>query len=117
MGYATWHWRAYNVFRRLIGLSFCLAGTFGLLGPVLQRMGLADGPPLTGDEIVLGSLAWCLAVGFGVFLCRRPTFRPDLGDFTLLDYFTPGRVMPTKTERSARGWWTGNPKRQTINDE
>jgi len=109
MGYAVWHWRAYNVLRRLTGLAFCVGGTIGLLSPILQRFGWADGPPMSRSEMVVGAVVWFVAIAIGLILCRRPPFRPDLGDFLWLDYFTPGRVKPTVEERRARSWWTGNP--------
>ena len=110
MGYRAWYWRIYNVLRRLIGLWFCLIGFLALLSPMWQRLGLMDGPPMTGGEIITGTVVWGFGIVFGLFLCRRLPFRPDLGDWLWHDYFIAGRVRPSKAERQARSWWTGNPR-------
>jgi hypothetical protein len=114
MGYAVWHWRFYNVLRRLIGLSFVIVGVVGLFSPFWQRLGWADEPPMTRSDIVIGTVVWSIAIAFGLFLCRRVTFRPDLGDWQLPDYFNAGRVRPSRAERRARRWWTGNPRNDVV---
>src|SRR6476620_4079610 len=106
MGYAVWHWRIYNVLRRFVGLAFLLLGLAALFSPLWQRLGWMDGPAMTRSEIALGTGIWGVVSLFGLFICRRPPFRPDLGDWLWHDYFIAGRVKPSEEHRRARSWWT-----------
>jgi hypothetical protein len=107
VSYETWHWRIYNVLRRLVGIMACVAGTAFLLTPLFLRIGWmrddANGPaPFVADFIV-----GALALSVGVYLSHKPTFRPDLGDVGFWTDSTGG-PMRQQPPRGHRSWWTGD---------
>ena len=109
MGYQKYHWRIYNVHRRLFALLACAVGTAFILQAPFQRLGWMDGPPLKRSEILVGCVVGAVAIAVGVYLCRRPAYRPDLGDVHYFSHSTGG-PMPTQPVRGNRSWWTGDPK-------
>jgi hypothetical protein len=110
MAYPTWHWRIVSVMRRCFGLMACAAGTVFLLGPLLQRLGWMDGLLMSGSDYTPFALVGVVALGVGIYTCRKPSFRPDLGDQAWWSDHTGGPIPQAPSERSARGWWTGNLK-------
>lgn len=105
--YESWHWRVYNVMRRMLGIMATFAGLVFLFTPLLLHLGwMIDEPGRSrAGEIIAGLIALAL----GLNNLRRPTYRPDLGDVSFWTDSTGGpmRVQP---ERGRRSWWTGNYK-------
>ena len=112
MAYEVWHWRTYNVNRRLGGLMFLLVG----VGFVLTGLcALLDVGPAAWAELGPGQAVMYLAVGTGCLaagaaVCRLRTYRPDLGDVSWwagkAGGYEPGRSRPGPP----RSWWTGDPR-------
>ena len=110
--YEVWHWRAFNILLRGLGLMAMLVGTvFTLWGAVLlaQRQATvewegeltaATGPKVIILLVGLGTLALAIA------LLRARPFRPDLGDASWL--IDPFGAKAQRTSRPRRSWWTGD---------
>ena len=107
MSYATWHWRVYNVQRRLFGVAACLAGTTFLLAPLFLRIGWMRDESPSPTPTIAHVIAGALVLSLGVYLCRKPTFRPDLGDVAFWTDHT-GSAIPAQPPRGRRSWWTGD---------
>jgi hypothetical protein len=110
--YESWHWRVFNVGRRLTGLMAILNGAiFAIWGGSLllrpQSTMDVQGMPTAAIGPKLGMMVvGILAVVLGVLLVRVRTYRPDLGDAS---WFIEPQVARRQL-RSGRNWWTGDRK-------
>ena len=84
----SFYWRAFNLFGRITGLGFVIAG----LAVAISWASDSSTERLLG--IVAGSLV--AVMGTGLLLVRP--YRPDLGD------------SAWRPSRQRRTWWTGEPK-------
>src|SRR5262245_40235628 len=105
-------WRWHNVKSRLLGIGFLAMGALHFLVGVIRLVidlhtRPSDGSsPLFGLVFVASGLA---SAGIGWWLCRRPTYRPDLGDVHPLLGTSEGYNKQHLAERGPRNWWTGDP--------
>jgi predicted membrane channel-forming protein YqfA (hemolysin III family) len=105
-----------NAFRRVVAIGFISLGTLGVIvclvwtgWPEVFR----DEPPAPLFGKFVSQVLFVLAAGFGVYLVRAPTYRPDLGDTMRLMSNEPWSEELVR--RKGRSWWTGDP-RPPIND-
>jgi len=108
MGYETWHWRVYNIYRRLFGLLAVLGGVGFFATGLLEGLGLMR--PWFGDGAWVAALLGIPILLLGLALCRRRTYRPDLGDVSWLAGKAAGIAYDTPRSAAPRSWWTGDPK-------
>lgn len=110
MSYEVWHWRIYNVLRRLFGL---MAGFFGLVSlgwGIAAVAGWAEGFDLGRKDGILHLLVGSGAMVLEWFLSRRRAFRPDLGDPSLWLSWTGVYPSDHPLRDRPRSWWMGNPR-------
>src|SRR5687768_8241439 len=105
MSYETWHWRVYNIFRRVFSLGFVAFGIASCAGAASEVLMPTPG---NGRPIVWFAIG-IVTLLVGLALCRRPTFRPDLGDRHWWERMF-GRSEPADPHGTRRrSWWTGDP--------
>jgi hypothetical protein len=104
------YWVFHNVFRRLIGLWFVTLGSLAVIVVAVWLIWpqLDTTTHVTIAEKVAGIGAFSLAIVWGVFLLRLPTYRPDLGDKPWLMSSAWAEQLPSRRDRN---WWTGSPKK------
>ena len=111
MSYETHHWRVYNALRRLFALALVGAGLafLGDAAGFAARLGATDAgrPRAASSSAGLAALGFAL-LAVGILSCRRPTYRPDLGDVS----WWAGRAggYEPGLRRGARTWLTGDPR-------
>ena len=105
MSYETWHWRVYNVLRRLFSLGFVAFGIASWVGAASEVLmpTPGNGPPIVWFAIGVVMLL------VGLALCRRPTFRPDLGDPYGWERMFGKSEQEDLHAGRRRSWWTGDP--------
>lgn len=92
------HWRAFNVMLRLLGIGATFSGVIAFVTVGLGLPPLDDAAPVRNTAgLVSGGFLGLL--GFG-FLMLKP-YRPDLGD-------DGAPLSPWRTVRGRRRWWTGD---------
>lgn len=97
---------------RLIGIGFLLMGMLHFVAGLVLVVTEFRSPPADGhspymDLIFVGSGLASMAIGR--WLCRRPTYRPDLGDANPMLGKSEGYSKQHLAERGPRNWWTGDP--------
>ncbi len=115
----SWRWR--NIQARLIGIAFTVIGGLHFVGglywfAVELRMPPAEGrSPATNLVFVCSGL---VSLAIGRWLCRRPAYRPDLGDVHPALGKAGGYTAEhaAARRRAARTWWTGDPRPGTHRD-
>lgn len=114
MSYVQFHWRAYNLLRRLLGvaaLAVCLAF---LWSAVSLWLGLRDAQP--GERTAVGYLylaAALLTLVLGAILLRLRPYRPDQGDISWWAGRAGGYSHESRAFKSElRSWWTGEYRRE-----
>ena len=105
MSYEAWHWRVYNVLRRLFSLGVVAVGVGSCASAASQLL-----MPTPGD----GSPTAWFAIGVvlvvaGVALCRLRSFRPDLGDAYWWERIFGSPETVDRQPTGHRSWWTGDP--------
>ena len=96
-GTDPFHWRAFNVMLRLLGIGATFSGVIAFVTVGLGLPPMGDGPPLRNTAGLLsGGFLGLLGLGF---LMLKP-FRPDLGD-------VGAPLSPLRTVQGRRRWWTG----------
>ena len=110
MSNETWHWRIYNVLRRCFAIMACFVGAVFALTPLLLRIGWMREESGAPSPLVVDFVAGALILSLGVYLARKPAFRPDLGD---VGFWTDNTGGPMRKQPScgARSWWTGDARR------
>ena len=104
------HARFMNAFRRVGALWCIILGNLAVLGTVAG----AIWPDIVGEEPMSTSAELAtitifgLVVAFGVWLIRRPSYRPDLGD--TMRFMSTEPWADELARRQNRTWWTGDPK-------
>ncbi|MBK6422680.1 MAG: hypothetical protein IPI38_08300 [Gemmatimonadetes bacterium] len=97
-GTDPFHWRAFNVMLRLLGIGATFSGVIAFVTVGLGLPPMGDGPPLRNTAGLLsGGFLGLLGLGF---LMLKP-FRPDLGD-------VGAPLSPLRTVQGRRRWWTGD---------
>jgi hypothetical protein len=110
--YETWHWRIYNVLRRVFGIGAVLNGTilalWNLLSLVSPRWATdLAGEPLPSTWTLAGAVLMSLVfIGLGLVLVHSRTYRPDLGD----SHWLAAPQQARMESRAGRNWWTGDRK-------
>jgi hypothetical protein len=113
MSYAAFHWRVYNILRRVIAMMTLIVGAafVGDRSGCAHAVGIMGaGPPrsiLASTATLLRGLA---LVALGVRLCRLRTYRPDLGDTSWWAGKSGVHVSGATRSGPPRVWLTGDPR-------
>ena len=105
------HARFLNLFRRVAAIWFASLGTLAViveLAWIAWPRLFAYEPPAPAAAKVAYSILFAAVAGFGVYLMRTPSYRPDLGDTMRLMGTEPWSEELTR--RQNRSWWTGDPR-------
>ena len=114
-GYERFHWRIYNVFRRLFGLGATCGGAVLTLEGLALLLDPQAAVPVNGvpQPGVLPKLLWLLFslmfVTLGLRFVRTRTYRPDLGDVPWIAAPFEARAQWHERRGEHRSWWTGDP--------
>jgi hypothetical protein len=108
----TWHWRIYNVLRRIFGIGALMNGTILALWNLLSLANARWATELAGEPppstwTLVGAVCMSVAfVGLGLVIVRSRTYRPDLGD----SHWLAAPQQARMESRKERNWWTGDRK-------
>jgi hypothetical protein len=114
------HWRRMAKLTRVAGIALIVVG--GANAAVAIRAVLDPRVPFVVDSVADDGMAarliaavFCSMVAIlGVALVSMRTYRPDLGDRSVLDKvvdpFDTFGGHPRQRHRGARSWWTGDPR-------
>jgi hypothetical protein len=104
------HARFMNAFRRFAALWFIVLGSLAVFGTVAFAIwpdSFEETPMSAGAELAMATI-FGLVVALGVWLIRRPSYRPDLGD--TMRFMSTEPWADELVRRQNRTWWTGDPK-------
>jgi hypothetical protein len=106
MSYERFHWRFYNMSRRILGLMAILAGLAFLWSALSVWLGLAqpDANASTPREQFVGGL---VSLALGAIVLRRRPYRPDQGDVSWWAGLAGGYDQSRAKRGEPRSWWTG----------
>jgi hypothetical protein len=114
--FGTWHWRLFNVLRRLLGIGAIVNGAvfvaWGLALLARPRSTVAMNGVLAtaASANLLVLLVGATALALGAVIVRARSYRPDLGDASWL--LEPQTAHAEK--REGRTWWTGDQKARST---
>ena len=109
MSYERFHWRLYNIMRRLVGLAAgitCLAFIWSAVSLWLHLRVPEPGESMaTGYEYLMPA---ALTLVIGWILLRMRPYRPDEGDVSFWAGRAGGYPDSSRALRGEpRSWWTG----------
>jgi hypothetical protein len=104
------HARFMNALHRFLALWCVSLGSIAVLATVASAIwpDISDERPTSIGVLTTVSL-FGLVLAFGVWLIRRPSYRPDLGD--TMRFMSTEPWADELARRQNRTWWTGDPKR------
>lgn len=115
----SWRWR--NIQSRIIGIGFVSIGLLHFAAGVFGFVVEMRTPPKDGHSPAMNLIfvaSGLVSMAIGRWLCRKPAYRPDLGDVHPWLGKAGGYndQYVAEQRRAARTWWTGDPLRTRDRD-